>query len=32
MGIMSVETAVEQLYGDSWSEEDKAAEVGRLRV
>ena len=30
-GIMSVEQAVEELYGDAWSPEDKAAEARRIR-
>ncbi|NWL90003.1 capsid protein [Paenibacillus sp. 79R4] len=31
-GIMSIETSVEQLYGDTWTEEQKAEEVARLRA
>ena len=31
MGIISVENAVEQLYGNTWSEEQKKEEVERLR-
>ena len=31
-GIISLETAVEQLYGDSWTAEQKGEEVARLRV
>ncbi|MEY8001194.1 capsid protein [Clostridium sp. Mt-5] len=30
-GIMSVEQCVEQLYGDTWTEEQKAEEVARLK-
>lgn len=30
MGVMSVKTAVEELYGDTWTDEDKEAEVLRL--
>lgn len=30
-GIMSLETAVNQLYGDTWTEEEKQEEVARLR-
>lgn len=30
-GIMSVEQAVEELYGDSWTPEEKAAEAERIR-
>lgn len=30
-GIMSIEQAVEELYGDSWTEEQKAEEVQRLK-
>jgi len=30
-GIVSLETAVEQLYGDSWTDGQKEAEVARLR-
>ena len=29
--IMSVETAIEQLYGDSWTEDEKKDEVERLK-
>jgi len=31
-GIMSIERAVEELYGDSWTDEEKAAEVARIRA
>ena len=31
MGVVSVENAVEQLYGNTWSEEQKAAEVKRIK-
>lgn len=31
-GIMSIERAVEELYGDSWTEEEKAEEIARLRA
>jgi len=31
-GVISVETAVERLYGDSWSKGDKEAEVARLKA
>ena len=30
-GIISVEQAVEELYGDSWTAEEKAAEAERIR-
>lgn len=30
-GIMSIERVVEELYGDSWSEDEKAAEIQRLK-
>ena len=30
-GIMSIEQAVEELYGDSWTDEQKAEEVRRLK-
>ncbi|MGG4196117.1 capsid protein [Paenibacillus jamilae] len=31
LGIMSVERAVEELYGDTWTDEQKAEEVQRLK-
>ena len=31
-GVMSIEQSVEELYGDTWSEEEKAAEVSRLKA
>lgn len=31
-GIMSLETGVDQLYGDSWTDEQKAKEVKRLKA
>lgn len=31
-GIMSIEQAVEELYGDTWSDEEKAKEVRRLKI
>lgn len=31
-GIMSTERCVEELYGDTWTEEEKAAEVLRLKA
>lgn len=31
-GIMSIEQVIEELYGDSWTDEEKAAEVLRLKV
>lgn len=31
MGIMSLEQAVEELYGDTWTDEEKALEVKRIR-
>ena len=31
MGVISVENAVEQLYGNTWSEEQKKEEVERIR-
>ncbi|BFH66001.1 hypothetical protein PsJ27TS7_00010 [Paenibacillus dendritiformis] len=30
-GIMSIEQVVEELYGDTWTEEQKAEEVARLK-
>lgn len=30
-GIMSIERVVEELYGDSWTDEEKAEEVARLK-
>lgn len=30
--IMSIERAVEELYGDTWTEEEKAEEVARLKA
>lgn len=31
-GIMSVEQTVEELYGDSWTDDEKKAEVRRLKI
>ncbi|MBP1999747.1 hypothetical protein J2Z69_000766 [Paenibacillus shirakamiensis] len=31
LGIMSIERVVEELYGDTWTDEDKAKEIGRLK-
>lgn len=31
MGVMSVEQAIEELYGDTWTDEEKALEVKRIR-
>ena len=31
-GVMSVEQAVEEMYGDSWTAEEKAEEVARLKA
>ena len=31
-GVMSIETAIEQLYGDTWTEDEKAEEVERLKT
>lgn len=31
-GVMSLETSVDQLYGDTWTKEEKEAEVERLKV
>ena len=31
-GVMSIEQSVEELYGDSWTREDKDAEVERLKA
>lgn len=31
-GVMSVETSVDQLYGDTWTDEEKAEEVARLKA
>ena len=30
-GVMSVEQCVEEMYGDTWTDEDKAAEVLRIK-
>lgn len=30
-GVMSVERAVEEMYGDTWTDEEKAEEVKRLK-
>ena len=30
-GVMSIEQSVEELYGDTWSREDKDAEIARLK-
>ncbi|HHX11488.1 MAG TPA: phage portal protein [Clostridiales bacterium] len=31
MGIMSLEQAIEELYGDNWTDKEKALEVERIR-
>lgn len=31
-GVMSLETSVEQLYGDTWTQDEKDAEVERLKA
>ncbi|MFS0858325.1 capsid protein [Paenibacillus taichungensis] len=31
-GVMSVERAIEEMYGDTWTDEEKAAEVARLKA
>lgn len=31
-GIMSIERCVEELYGDAWTDDEKAAEVARLKA
>ena len=31
-GVMSLETSVDQLYGDTWTQEEKDAEVERLKT
>lgn len=31
-GVMSLETSVDQLYGDTWTEEEKEEEVARLKA
>lgn len=31
-GVMSIETSVDQMYGDTWTQEEKDAEVERLKV
>lgn len=31
-GIMSIERAVEEMYGDTWTDEEKAEEVARLKA
>ena len=31
-GVMSLETSVDQLYGDTWTQEEKEAEVERLKA
>ena len=30
-GVMSIEQCVEEMYGDTWSDEDKAIEVQRIK-
>ncbi|MNW60419.1 hypothetical protein D3C74_384050 [compost metagenome] len=30
-GVMSIERAVEELYGDTWTDDEKAEEVTRLK-
>ena len=31
-GVMSLEASVDQLYGDTWTEEEKEEEVARLKA
>ncbi len=31
-GVMSIETSVEQMYGDTWTDEEKKAEVERIKA
>ena len=31
-GVMSIETSVDQLYGDTWTQEEKDAEIARLKA
>ena len=31
-GVMSLETSVQQLYGDTWTEEEKQEEIARLKM
>lgn len=31
LGIMSLEQAIQELYGDTWTDEEKALEVQRIR-
>lgn len=31
-GVMSIEQSVEELYGDTWTREDKDAEIARLKA
>ena len=31
-GVMSIEQSVEELYGDTWTREDKDAEISRLKA
>jgi len=31
-GVMSIEQSVEELYGDTWTDEEKAEEVARLKA
>lgn len=31
-GVMSIEQAIEELYGDTWTQEEKAEEVERLKA
>lgn len=31
-GVMSIETSVDQLYGDTWTQEEKDAEIERLKA
>lgn len=32
LGVMSLETSIDQLYGDTWTDEQKAKEVARLKA
>lgn len=31
-GVMSLETCIDEMYGDTWTEEEKTAEIERLRI
>ncbi|WP_217595517.1 capsid protein [Cohnella sp. GbtcB17] len=31
-GVMSIETSVDEMYGDTWTDEEKAEEIARLKA